>query len=59
MLFNPLRYENMSKEPEANDENISKSVDIECFFVNSEKLNRIFSVEEADLTLFNLMAHNW
>ena len=30
MLFNPLRFENMSKESEANDENISKSADIEC-----------------------------
>ena len=54
MLFNPLRYENMSKEPESNDENISKSIDIECSYVSSEKLKRNISEEQADFTLFNL-----
>ena len=54
MLFNPLRYENMSKEAESNDENISKSINIECSYVTSERLSRNISEEQADFTLFNL-----
>ena len=55
MLFNPLRYENMSKEEEeSNDENISGSIDIECSYITSEKLSRNISEEQADFSLFNL-----
>ena len=40
MLSNPLPYENMSKEEESNDENISRSIDIECPYIpkNSIKI---------------------
>ena len=54
MLFNPLRFENMSKESEANDENILKSADIECTYVTSKQLSQNISNQQADLTLFNL-----
>ena len=45
---------NLSKEEESNDENISKSIDIECSYITSEKLNRNNSREQADFSLFNL-----
>ena len=51
MLFNPLRFENMLKESEADDENISKSANIECTYVTSEKLSQNISNEQADFTL--------
>ena len=54
MLFNPLRFEIMSKESVANDENILKSADIECTYVTSKQLSQNISNQQADLTLFNL-----
>ena len=54
MLFNPLRYENMSTEEESNDEIISGSIDMECSYITSEKLRRNISEEQADFSLFNL-----
>ena len=54
MLFNPLRFENMSKESEANNENILKSADIECTYVTTEQLSQNICNQQADLTLFNL-----
>ena len=39
-LFNPLRFKNMSKEAETNDENILKSADIECTYVTSKQLSQ-------------------
>ena len=54
MLFNPLQIENMSKESEANDENVLKSADIECTYVTSKQLSQNISNQQAGLTLFNL-----
>ena len=48
MLFNPIRFENMSKESEANDENILKSADIECTYVTSKQLSQNISNQQAD-----------
>ena len=44
----------MSKESEANDENILKSADIECAYVSIEQLSQNICNQQADLTLFNL-----
>ena len=41
--INPLRFENMSKKSEVHNENISKSVDIQCTYVTSEQLTQITS----------------
>ena len=51
ILFNPLQFENMSKESEANDENILKN---ECMYVTFKQLSQNISNQQADLTLFNL-----
>ena len=51
MLFNPLRYENMTK---TNDENILKSSHIDCSYVNIDKLNANVSNSNFDFTLLNL-----
>ncbi len=34
MLFNPLRYENMSKDLDVNYENMSKNTDIKCEYMS-------------------------
>ena len=54
MLFNPLRFENMSKESEANNENILKSADIGCTYVTTEQLSQNICNQQANFTLFNL-----
>ena len=53
-LFNPIRFENMSEESEANDENILKSADIECTYVTSKQLSQNILNQQSDLTVFNL-----
>ena len=42
MLFNPLRYEKMTKEEESNAENTFGSIDIECSYITSENSIEIF-----------------
>ena len=54
MLFNPLRYENLSKESDVTDDIHPKNIDIDCKYVTSEQLCKSISNEEADFTLFNL-----
>ena len=54
MIFNPLRYENMSKDSDRNDDDMFKTIDIKCEYVTSEQLSQNISNEQADFTLLNL-----
>ena len=50
MLFNPLRFENMSKESEANDVNILKSADMNVRTLLLSNSVKISQINKADLT---------
>ena len=51
MMFNPIRYECMSK---SNDEDVLKSSHIDCTYVTTEQLCQNVSNSNSDFTLFNL-----
>ena len=54
MVFNPLRYESISKESKVSDDNHYNNIDIECEYVTFDQLSQSISNEQADFTLLNL-----